>query len=42
MKVAFITAIYGNYELTCKPFVKQSIESDFFCFTQLELTKNRF
>lgn len=36
MKVAFITAIYGNYELTCKPFVKQSIESDFFCFTDNE------
>jgi len=33
MKVAYITAIYGNYELTCKPFVQQTIESDFICFT---------
>jgi len=33
MKVAYITAILGNYELTCKPFVKQTIESDFICFT---------
>lgn len=33
MKVAYITAILGDYELTCKPFVKQTIESDFICFT---------
>lgn len=33
MKVAYITAIFGNYELTCKPFVSQTIESDFICFT---------
>ena len=33
MKIAYITAIYGNYELTCKPFIKQTIESDFICFT---------
>lgn len=33
MRVAYITAILGNYELTCKPFVKQTIESDFICFT---------
>ena len=26
MKVAFITAIFGNYEASCKNFVKQSIE----------------
>jgi len=32
-RVAYITAILGNYELTCKPFVKQTIESDFICFT---------
>jgi hypothetical protein len=33
MRVAYITAIFGNYELTCKPFVSQTIESDFICFT---------
>jgi hypothetical protein len=33
MKVAFITAILGNYELTCKPFVEQTIDTDFICFT---------
>jgi hypothetical protein len=33
MRVAYITAILGNYELTCKPFVKQTIDSDFICFT---------
>lgn len=33
MKVAYITAIYGDYEITCKPFVEQTIESDFICFT---------
>ena len=33
MRVAYITAILGDYELTCKPFVKQTIESDFICFT---------
>lgn len=33
MRVAYITAIFGNYELTCKPFVQQTIESDFICFT---------
>ena len=32
-KVAYITAIYGNYESSCKPFVSQSIISDFICFT---------
>ena len=32
-KVAFITAILGDYEITCKPFVKQTIETDFICFT---------
>jgi hypothetical protein len=33
MSVCYITAIYGNYEATCKPFVKQTIDSDFICFT---------
>jgi hypothetical protein len=32
-KVCFITAIYGNYEASCKKFVKQSIPTDFICFT---------
>ena len=31
--VCFITAIYGNYESTCKPFVQQTLDSDFICFT---------
>ena len=33
LKVAFVTAVYGNYEATCKPIVKQSIPADFICFT---------
>jgi hypothetical protein len=32
-KVCFITAIYGDYEKSCKPFVKQTVLSDFICFT---------
>jgi hypothetical protein len=32
-KICFITAIYGNYEATCKKFVKQTIPTDFICFT---------
>ncbi len=32
-KVAFISAIFGGYEKTCKSFVKQTVESDFICFT---------
>lgn len=32
-KICFITAIYGNYEASCKKFVKQTIEADFICFT---------
>ena len=35
-KVAFITAIYGGYEKSCKPFAKQSIPTDFICFTDTE------
>jgi len=31
-RVAFITANYGGYEKTCKPFAKQTIDSDFICF----------
>lgn len=32
-KICFITAIYGGYEQSCKKFVKQSIDTDFICFT---------
>jgi hypothetical protein len=32
-KIAFITAIYSNYEATCKPFIPQTIPTDFICFT---------
>lgn len=32
-KIAYITAIYGSYEATCKPFVPQTVVSDFICFT---------
>lgn len=35
-KICFITAIYGNYELTCKKFIKQTIKTDFICFTDNE------
>jgi hypothetical protein len=33
MKICFITAIYGGYEKSCKKFVKQTIDTDFICFT---------
>lgn len=32
-RVAFITAIFGGYDATCKPFAKQTIDTDFICFT---------
>lgn len=32
-KICFITAIYGNYESSCKKFVEQTIKTDFICFT---------
>ena len=35
-KICFITAIYGKYEKSCKPFVKQTIDTDFICFTDDE------
>jgi hypothetical protein len=35
-KICFITAIYGNYELSCKKFIEQTIETDFICFTDNE------
>jgi hypothetical protein len=33
MKICFITAIYGNYESSCKKFAPQSVPADFICFT---------
>ena len=35
-KICYITAIYGNYEHTCKRFVAQTVDSDFICFTDNE------
>lgn len=35
-KICFITAIFGNYETTCKKFVKQTVDTDFICFTDNE------
>ena len=32
-KICFITAIYGGYELSCKKFVNQTVDTDFICFT---------
>jgi len=32
-KICFITAIYGNYEKSCKKFAKQTIDTEFICFT---------
>jgi len=32
-KICFITAIYGNYELSCKSFASQTVKTDFICFT---------
>ena len=35
-KIVYITAIYGNYELSCKKFIEQTVKSDFICFTNNE------
>ena len=32
-KIAFITAVYGGYESSCRHVVKQTLDSDFICFT---------
>lgn len=32
-RICFITAIYGGYEQSCKKFVRQTIDTDFICFT---------
>lgn len=39
-KICFITAIYGAYEATCKKFVRQSIQTDFICFTDNKYIKS--
>lgn len=39
-KICFITAIYGNYETSCKPYIKQSVKTDFICFTDNKNIKN--
>jgi hypothetical protein len=31
--ICFITAIYGNNEASCKSFIKQTVDTDFICFT---------
>lgn len=42
-KICYITAIYGDYEKSCKKYVKQTIESDFICFTDnAEIIKNNW
>lgn len=33
-KICYITAVYGNYELTCKKMRRQTVASDFICFTE--------
>jgi hypothetical protein len=35
-KICFITAVYGKYEASCKKFKKQTVNSDFICFTDNE------
>lgn len=32
-KICFITAIYGNYEASCKKYIEQTVPTDFICFT---------
>jgi hypothetical protein len=32
-KIAFITSILGGYESICRPFAKQTVDTDFICFT---------
>jgi hypothetical protein len=40
-KVAFITAIYGGYDGSCKKVEKQSIETDLYCFTDNDKIINK-
>jgi hypothetical protein len=39
--VAVVTAIYGGYEKSCKSFARQSLETDFYCFTDDESVNGR-
>jgi hypothetical protein len=40
-KVAVITAIFGSYEASCKDYAKQTIETNFYCFTDnINITTN--
>lgn len=38
-KVAVITAMFGDYEKTFKPFSRQSIATDFICFTDMNISQ---
>jgi hypothetical protein len=41
VNVCFITAIYGNYEASCKKYIEQTIPTDFICFTDnINIHKN--
>jgi len=40
VSICFITAIYGNYESSCKPYATQTIPTDFICFTDQDLTSH--
>jgi hypothetical protein len=35
-KICFITAIFGNYESSCKKYIEQTVPTDFICFTDNE------
>jgi hypothetical protein len=39
-KICFITAIFGNYEHTCKKYAKQTVPTDFICFTDSRVVPN--
>jgi len=39
-KICIITAIYGNYEKSCKPLCPQSIEYDKICFSDSHIKNN--
>jgi hypothetical protein len=39
MKVAVITAVFGNYESSLKTPVKQTIDTDYYCFTNIPTIK---
>ncbi len=33
-RICYITAIFGNYEFSCKQYAPQSVPADFICFTE--------